>query len=178
MRVGLESPEKELPARILSESEAILGGFKDFVPPNGLGSIRSTRCYIIVLRDESKLDLSGYFKTHPTESGKESLVWNWTARLGEFGDADSRVSSLYATLVARSYILVSKDRAELLKVSTELASANGDTEILTRLRGWSDFEQHDSWAIENTDTVGFSRASRDSLAPTKLPTSPKRLFFT
>jgi len=145
LRVALEAVEKQLPAKVLAESEAILVGSKHFLPPTGLGSIRSTRCYIIVLRKESALDFSRYFNKPPVASAVGTPIWNWSADLGEFGDGDPRSSSLYATPITQSYILVSNNLEELQNVSRRLTSVNNDARVLAGIHEWNDLRQHEFW---------------------------------
>ena len=83
MLAGLNALDKRAVPAILADSEAILVGSKDFVPPDGLGMTRSTRCYVIVLRKTGSLNFSRYFKTTATPA---PLILNWSAALGEFGD--------------------------------------------------------------------------------------------
>jgi hypothetical protein len=168
-RAGLEAIEKQLPVRVLADSEAILVGSKDFLLPNGLGRIRSTRCYIMVLRKGSALDFSRYFKKPPVASAGRAPIWNWSAELEEFGEADPRSSSLYATQIAQSYILVSNNLEELENVSGRLTSANNDAAVLAGIREWNDLSQHEFWGYRRYKH-GKPRASIDRLAGTDLIT--------
>jgi hypothetical protein len=72
---------------------------------------------------------SRYFK-RPPASAPGPPVWTWSADLGEFGEGDPRSSSLYATQMAESYILVSNSLEELETVSGQLTSVNDDARIL------------------------------------------------
>lgn len=164
--VGLEAVEKQLPVKVLEDSEAILVGTKDYRLPIGLGSIRSTRCYIIVLRKDITFKLSRYFKKVEVASAAGGApVWNWSADLEEFGDADPRPSGLFATQIAQSYMLVSNDLEELLNVSVTLASVNNDARVFAGIREWNDVTQHEFW--------GYRRYKHD-----KPRTAMDRLFGT
>lgn len=145
VRAGLEKVGKEMPAKILADSEAILVGSKDFLPPSGLGSVRSTRCYVVVLRKGSGLQLSTYFKNSSVESLTGAPIWHWSADLGEFGEGDPRSSSLYATQIEQSYILVSNDLEELRNISRRLTSANDDARVFAGIHEWNDVIQHEFW---------------------------------
>jgi len=85
---------------VVSNSEAILVGAKDFRPPAGLGGVHSQRCYIVILRTPSKFNLRQHFHQAPSASVGGSPVWEWSAKLGEFGEEDPRASSFFAAQVS------------------------------------------------------------------------------
>jgi len=145
LRVGLEALEKQAPAKLLADSDAMLVGTKDYHFPIGLGPVRSTRCYVAVLRKESTFDLSRFFREPPVASVADAPVWIWSANLGEFGERDPRPSALFATQLKRSYVVVSNDLEELLNVSGRLTSAGNDAAVLGRVREWNDVSQHQFW---------------------------------
>ena len=142
---GLDSLGKRTSAEIVESGEAVLVGAKDFRPPAGLGGVRSGLCYVVVLRSRSAFDLGKYFRQAPVAFAVGTPVWNWSARLGEFGEGDPRPSSLYATQVAHSYLLVSNDLQELQTIAGRLASADEDRRMLTRIRDWEFVSQHRVW---------------------------------
>jgi len=145
LKVGLQAVEKEMPKKVLVDSEAIFVGSKDFLPPSGLGSVRSTRCYVVVLRKEGTLDFSQYFNKPPVALVEAGPIWNWSADLGEFGEEDPRSSSLYAIQIARSYILVSNNLDELENVSNRLTSADNGAQALAGIHEWNDLSRHEFW---------------------------------
>jgi hypothetical protein len=145
LRIGLEAIDKHLPAKVLAESEAVLIGTKDYHAPIGLGSVRSTRCYIIVLQRDSAFELSRYFRKVEVASAEGAPVWNWSADLEEFGESDPRPSGLFAAQIAQSYILVSNDLDELLYDSVRLMSVDNDARVFSGIREWNDVSQHEFW---------------------------------
>jgi hypothetical protein len=165
LRIGLEAVDKQLAAEVLAESEAVLIGTKDYHAPIGLGSVRSTRCYIIVLQRDSTFKLSRYFKKAEVASADGAPVWNWSADLEEFGESDPRPSGLFATQIAQSYILVSNDLDELLYDSVRLMSVDNDAQVFAGIREWNDVSQHEFW--------GYRRYKHD-----KSRTAMDRLFGT
>jgi hypothetical protein len=145
LRIGLEAVDKQLTAKVLAESEAVLIGTKDYHAPIGLGGVRSTRCYIIVLQGDSTFKLSRYFKKAAVASAEGAPVWNWSAALEEFGESDPRPSGLFATQIAQSYILVSNDLDELQHDSVRLMSVGNDAQVFAGIREWNDVSQHEFW---------------------------------
>lgn len=149
-------------------------GSKDFLPPTGLGRMRSTRSYVIVLRKGKLPDFSQYFEKASAMAPGQP-VWTWSADLGEFGDRDPRSSALYATQIAQSYILVSNSLEELKTVSNLLTTTRVDFKqfmngrMLTRMN---------SGAIESTGMVCLALPTRCFLGVT-IRSGPKwrRLFF-
>lgn len=106
---------------IAKKSEFILVGATGFRPPKGLGPVRSKRCYVVVLSRDRPLELGKYFHLRPTASSDGRQVWSWYAKLGEFGEEDSRGTLLFATRITESYLIVSNDPQALQRVSNDLS---------------------------------------------------------
>jgi hypothetical protein len=165
LRAGLGALEKKLPAAVLAESETILVGSKDFLPPSGLGRMESTRCYLIVLRKGRVHDFSRFFKK-ASAMAPGPPVWRWSADLGEFGDRDARSSSLYATQIVQSYILVSNSLEELKGVSAQLSSSDNDARVIQGIHEWNAFNAREFWGYRQfkhgepraTDRVFFGNS--------------------
>ena len=145
LRAGLETVQKQAPMNLLADSDAILLGSKDYHFPIGLGPVRSTRCYIAVLKKQSTFQLSRYFTRSPIAFVDDEPVWTWSAKLGEFGEEDPRSSALFATQLMHSYIVVSNDLEELLGLSARLASVGDDSSVLAGIRELNDASQHEFW---------------------------------
>jgi hypothetical protein len=161
LTAGLGAIQGRARADITENSEAVLLGAKDFQPPLGLGRVRSTWCYIVVLRSGNSLDLSKYFeKVEAAQAAAGAPVWHWSAKLQEFGEDDPRLSSLFAAEIGQSYVLVSNNLQELLIISRHLASADGDESVLAEIRDWNDVKQHELWGYRKyraDSLAGFSR---------------------
>lgn len=136
---------KQSSAEILRNAEAVLVGAKDFRSPAGFGAVRSQRCYVVILRKGSTLDLKNHFGNTPVASAAGAPVWNWSAMLGEFGEDDPRPSSLYATQVAHLYLMVSNNLEELQKVAELLASPDAVTRTLDEIPEWEFVHQQKIW---------------------------------
>lgn len=162
LRIGLEAVDKQLTAKVLAESEAVLVGTKDYHAPIGLGGVRSTRCYVIVLQRDSTFKLSRYFKKAAVAFAEGAAVWNWSADLEEFGESDPRPSGLFATQIAQSYILVSNDLDELLYDSVRLMSVDNDAQVFAGIREWNDVSQREFWGYRRYKH-GKSRTAMDRL---------------
>lgn len=130
---------------ILSSSEAVLVGAKDFLAPSGLGPVRSQRCYVVILK-RNEFDLHKYLRQSPAASVAGAPVWNWSAKLGEFGEEDpSRPSSYYAAQIAGSYLLVSNNLEELQAAAKGLSSSDTSETALSGIRDWELVRQHKVW---------------------------------
>jgi hypothetical protein len=137
---------QQVPAEILSNSAAVLMGAKDFQPPKGLGPVHSQRCYVVVLGKWSTLDIRKYFNYAPVASAGGAPVWNWGANLGEFGEEDTRPSSLYAAVIMNSYLLVSNNLGELQSVADKLTSPKDDSpQTLSTIRDWEFLSRQKLW---------------------------------
>lgn len=98
---------------LVDKSVAILLGARDFLPPKGLGPVRSRRCYVLVFNSARDLDVAHAFKGVPTYLEKGHKIWTWSGKVGEFGERDQRASEFFATLVDGSYLLVANNRKDL-----------------------------------------------------------------
>jgi hypothetical protein len=95
-RAGLGWLGDQVLTDVLAASDGVMVGAKDFRPPNGLGPVRSTRCFVAILSSGNALDFKRHFKYTPVAFAAGAPVWNWASNLGEFGEGDPKPSSLYA----------------------------------------------------------------------------------
>jgi hypothetical protein len=142
---GLGAVDTQIPATILASSEAVLVGDKDYRLPNGLGRVGSTFCYVVVLQRRGAFDLAKHFNKPTVAAVAGNPVWDWSAMLGEFGENDLRPSSLYATQLGQSYLLVSNNLDELQGLARRLTSDNNGSKVLPGIREWQDVSQHRFW---------------------------------
>jgi hypothetical protein len=145
LRGALESIGSSTYADLLGNSEGALVGAKDFRPPVGLGAVRSQRCYVVILKPRSAFDFRKYFHKGAVASAAGMPVWNWTAKLNEFGENDPKPSSLYAAQVGQSYALVSNDLSELQLLAANLRSPSDELQVPEGVRNWSSLSRHDVW---------------------------------
>ena len=80
---GLDAIGPQVRVDVLENSEAILVGTKDYHLPIGLGRVRSTRCYVVVLRKGSALNLSQFFKTVEVGRRQEARQFGTGQRTSE-----------------------------------------------------------------------------------------------
>ncbi len=151
---------------VLANAEAVLVGAKDFHPPAGLGGVRSQSCYVVVLRNGSKFDFRKHFHQSAVPFAGEISSWNWSAKLGEFGEGDPRASSLYAAQIAEAYALVANDLEELQIVAKALTSppqSLGANE-------WASVVQHEVWGYRRyrrTETNRVAAGTSDVTSTAK-----------
>ena len=174
---ALDSLENGASADVLANTEAVLVGAKDFRPPAGLGGVHSQSCYVLVLRGSSALDFHKYFHQSASVSAAGKPVWNWSAKLGEFGEKDPRPSSLYATQVTQLYALVCNDAAELHALAERLSSPDRDSQdpSASGMRDWPSFSQHDVWGYRRYRHTGI--ANRDAAGMTNVTPGAEALIF-
>lgn len=153
---ALDSLPDNASAGLLGSADAVLSGARDFHPPTGLGGVRSRFCYIVVLENSSTFELRKYFPQPPIASARGMTIWNWQVKLGEFGENDPRPSSLYATQVAQSYVLVSNDLEELQTIAERLASPGRDSPDLSGIREWASVSPHDVWGYRRYRHTGIA----------------------
>ena len=159
---------------VVSNSEAILVGAKDFRPPAGLGGVHSQRCYIVILRTPSKFNLRQHFHQAPSASVGGSPVWEWSAKLGEFGEEDPRASSFFAAQVSDSYLLVSNGFKELQVTAGNLSSPK-NAAILARIPDWKFISQHGVWGYRRYRHSGI--VDREAAGLSLVTESAEALVF-
>jgi len=153
---SLETVGKQASAEILRSSAAVLVGAGDFRPPSGLGSVRSSFCYVLVLSPEGLVDLGSYFTAAPLVLEKGVAAWGWSARLGEFGERDPRPSKLYATQISRDYLVISNDLDGLHALALGLHAAKADRTELNRIRGWGSLSELKVWGYRRYRHTGVA----------------------
>jgi hypothetical protein len=146
LRGGLEALDSHESKQVLDNSSAVLVGTKNYLPPKGLGTVRSIFCYVVVFGEPIELGLERHFR-QSVASAAGMPVWNWSAKISEFGENDPRPSSLYASQLGQSYLLVSNDLQELRNLAGRLIdSSSGDvTRVLAGIPEWRDLSQRTFW---------------------------------
>jgi|WetSurMetagenome_2_1015567.scaffolds.fasta_scaffold119406_2 hypothetical protein len=86
---GLDYMKKGSSVSVLANSTAVMVGAKDFMPPNGIGYVRSQQCYIVVLRNRNTIELSNIMHSAPITFVGGMPVLAWSAMLNEFGENDN-----------------------------------------------------------------------------------------
>jgi hypothetical protein len=156
LRGALDALKNHASADLLANSDAVLVGARDFHPPAGLGAVRSQRCYVAILKDGGGFDFRKYLREGPLFSDVGTPVWNWSASLGEFGEGDPKPSSLYATQVGQSFVLVSNDVHELQTLAQQLASPGRNSETSNDIREWASVSKHEVWGYRRYRHVGIA----------------------
>jgi hypothetical protein len=149
---ALDSLPAKAASALLANSEAVLMGAKNFRAPTGLGDVRSQRCYVVVLKSGNSFDLQNHTHTAGMTSPSGLRIWNWSATLGEFGDGlpdkfevRDQLSTLYATQIKQSYLLVSNDLKVLEALAQRLTSSNGNSQGVVGFHDWGELLQHEMW---------------------------------
>lgn len=153
---ALDAVDSRTYSNLLTNSETVLVGAKDFRPPAGLGAVRSQRCYVAILKSRSEFDFHQYFHQASAASAAGMSVWEWTAKLSEFGENDPRPSLLYATQVGQSYALVSNDLNDLETLAERLTSRDGELRVLNDVHDWGFLSQHDVWGYRRYRHTGVA----------------------
>jgi len=85
-------------------------------------------------------------------------IWSWSAVLGEFGEEDhrpsNRPSTLFATQVGKSYLLISNDVAELEQLQRRLTSPITKEESAKAVNLWGGLLQHEMWGFRRYRQTG------------------------
>jgi hypothetical protein len=160
---------------MFANSVSVLVGAKDFLPPAGLGSVRSQRCYIVVLGRRSTFDLRKYITSAPVASAAGAPVLSWGAKLGEYGEDDPKTSTLYASQLGQSYVLISNDLQGLEKIAERLGSVNEGVQSTSEIPDWGALSQHDEWAYRKYRHAGIINA--DAAGMTDVTSSADALVF-
>jgi hypothetical protein len=152
---ALEAADTRASQSLLDNARAVLVGAKDFRPPTGFGGVSSRRCYVVVLRPGNGFDLAKYFRKPISASTTGSPVWNWQAKLKEFGEGNQKPSSLYASQVERSYVLVSNDLQELQTIAERLTSPGDELKGLSEIHDWETVSSHQYWGYRRYRQTGI-----------------------
>jgi hypothetical protein len=146
---ALNSLDNSASNEILRRSEAVLVGAKDFRAPAGLGAVHAKLCYVLLLRTGSGLDSRRYFNKSSPTTVSGINIWNWSADIGEFGEGDRRSSSVFATQVADSYLVVANDIKDLTEIVGQLNSAKNISGSSDSMRGLDSVRQHELWGYRH-----------------------------
>lgn len=171
---GLDALSKQEPTLVVQHAREFLVGTKDYLPPSGLGMVRSTFCYIVVLQEHVDAGLDRFFG-EPVASSDGAPVWNWSARVGEFGENDPRPSLFYASEIRDSYLLVSNDLQELEDVAAHLTSIEAGTRALSGVPEWRDLNSHMFWAYRRYRHTGI--LNRDAAGMVNITPAAQTLYF-
>jgi hypothetical protein len=149
-------------------------GAKDFLSPSGLGSVHFQYCYVVVLDSPGSFDLQTDFKQEPVAWANGSPVWHWTAKLGELGENDQRVSSFYITQSKPYYVLVSNNLSDLRTMTQQLTSPDG-TPLSIPLREWEFVTGHEVWGYRRYRQHGSDKVPSERSV---MATGAEALIFT
>jgi hypothetical protein len=130
---------------VLTAGDGFFVGAKDFAPPTGLGPVYSKRCYVILLGNQSKLNLRNHFPNAPVAYVAGSPIWTWSANVGEFGELNPKQSTFFAASIAGAYLLVANRLEELLTIANRLAPPTNSAR-LTRNPNWSSLTPYSIWS--------------------------------
>jgi hypothetical protein len=144
LATGVDALGKNSLATLLSNVDAAWVGAKDFRAPAGLGGVHSRNCYVLRLKEGSRFALEKIFSHGPSGRIGDAAMWNWSAGLSEFGEADRRPSTLFTVQVGR-FVLISNDLGKLQDVAARLASEDTCNSNLADIRDWTTLNQHDFW---------------------------------
>lgn len=131
---------------MIANSVAVLVGAKNFLAPAGLGPVRSQRCYVVILKRKSTFDLRKYIASAPVASAAGVPVLSWGAKLGEYGEDDPKSSTLYASQLGQSYVLISNDLQGLENIAERLGPVNKGVQSTSEIPEWGTLSQHGEWA--------------------------------
>jgi hypothetical protein len=167
---GLDALGEQAAREIPSSAQAVLVGVKDFRAPSGLGSVRSRFCYVLTLKDS--IEIGKYFRQAPTATFGSASVWEWSANLGEYGEADQRPSLLYVAQLANSYVIVSNSLSDLeplvkLLQTSEAVAADSlwarEWELVRRFPVWG-YRRYRHFEVHDKLAAGTSEISSDAEA--------------
>lgn len=175
LATGIDSLGKNNLANLLSNVDAAWVGAKDFRAPAGLGGVHSRQCYVLLLKEGSRLELQKIFSRAPSGKIGEAPMWSWSADLGEFGEGDRRPSTLYATQV-RQFVLISNGLEELRQVAGRLESQDVGKSDSAVIKDWTTLNQHDYWGYRNYRHTGVADPQAAGTAEVT-PTAQALAFF-
>ena len=118
--------------RVLASSASVVVGAKDFRAPGGrrgLGGVRSTMCFVFVLRPEARIDPGALLRT-TSRTGGQVPLWNWH---GPRGEGDPEVVSVFAASASTSYFVLGNNRDEVVALVRAL-KAEGEIPLPSPLK--------------------------------------------
>lgn len=177
LEIALDSLPSQSSTSVLANSGSVLLGAKDFLSPKGLGPVRSQRCYVVVLAKRGTPDFRKMFSYSPVAHAAGAPVWNWAAKIGEFGEGDTRPSSIYGAVIANSYLLVCNNLTELQSLADRLVSSTDESaRSLSRIRDWDEVSRHDFWCYRRYRHTGISDRSAAGMDEVT-PSAEALIFF-
>lgn len=176
---GLEGLGKGVSSEILKSSSAVLMGAKNFRgPERGIGPVRSQVCYVVLLSNENRVDFRKYFRTAPEKPTAGRQIFEWSTKMGEFGDENpEKPTSLYATQVGSIFLLVSNRKEDVSSVAQALESSKENTESFSNVREWEKVSQHQFWGYRLYRHAALSDRDRHAAGMTDVTASAKALIF-
>ena len=139
---ALDSLGDSTAEELIAQTDVVIGGAGHFRAPTGLGAVSSRNCYILLVKPG--LDLARYTARPATEKWRGAPLWKWTAALGEYGEGDSRSSTIFA-LQYGSYVLISNDAERIVRVAEHVVADEDATKGATIPAEWPELSRSDYW---------------------------------
>lgn len=171
---ALDSLPRPASTIALSSAAAVFVGAKDFRAPARLGAVRSQRCYVVALDSQSRFDIRTYVSAAPVATAAGAPVWHWVANLQEFGEGDPQASSLYASQIDASHVLVSNDLGVLQRIAKGLTGADPSSAV-PDIQDWAAIAAREEWAYRRYRHAGV--VDRNAAGLTNVTATADALIF-
>jgi hypothetical protein len=125
---------------ILTNSEAVLVGAKDFRPPAKLGDVRARYCYVIVMSRPT--NIRAFFDEDPDRSEKGIQFWKWKGRPTE-GHPDPRL--FFASQIGESFFVLTNNVEDVEDLALDLKAPRDDFQTLGEMRDWDIINSYEFW---------------------------------
>ena len=162
---GLHALSERAPTEVLSAADGALVGASNFRAPGGptgLGPVRSTFCYIVVLRRRGSFAFHRWIVQFPVAAQVEPAIWKWTTPPFE---GHPTPPEFYAAQVGDAFLLIANNLDELKAVVAKLESARDGR--VGAIRDWATLRRHEMWGYRRYrhDDVDKMAAGTDEVTP-------------
>jgi hypothetical protein len=166
---GLRALDPNVEKDLERKYGTILVGARDFwyIPPGpeGLGPVRSHKCYIGVSRGGAKPNMESDFRNASKTSVSGRMVWIWPVPLGE-GIKGSE--QWFAGQVTDSNFVISNDRQAFEETVNALVSTAASNPEPIRARGWESLRTQEYWAYRSFRSESVANLKPDGGQALKL----------
>jgi hypothetical protein len=121
---------------------SVLMGAKDFVPPKGIGAVRSRKCYIGVLEGRVQPNIEADFGNTSHELIGGRRVWTWSTRSS---NETPSPTEYYAAQIANSYFVMTNNPQDFEQIVRAITSGESSKSAPTGVFGWETFSTHKYW---------------------------------
>jgi hypothetical protein len=139
---------------------ALIVGAKNFVPPGGIGTVRSEKCYIGVPLGGTRSAMGASFSQAPRETIGVDQAWVWTIPASE---ENPQQRTFYAAQLPGSIFLMCNNQQDFEIVEKSLSSEIASIPSHINALGWETFSTYNYWVYRSVRRMSGGNPSLSGL---------------